>query len=432
MFMPSYYEFGCRVNIVAGHMALDEIPEILAGLSASRPMIITDKGVVGAGLVDVVINAVSEAVSIVCVEDDVPPDSDLEVVNRIAAVYKKKGCDAIIAVGGGSVMDTAKGVNIIVSENASDLMQFTGAGTLKRRLKTLIAVPTTSGTGSEVTLVAVISDPEKMRKMLFTSFFLLPDAAILDTRMTLSLPPALTAMTGMDALSHAMEAYTCLSKNPLSDSHAQAAIALIKAHLVSVVKNPDDRDGRLALATAATLAGIAFSNSMVGIVHTIGHSVGGVCHVPHGQCMAILLPYGLEYNLHKNGDATAELLLPLEGDAVYTATPADQRALAVIESIRRLNADLHDATGGRHARCLREITGPDGQQLVTRDHLPEIATIALGDGSIFYNPEEMGVDDAMTLLEAAWEGVPLDRRRIKQGPKQTWVAGLQQRFRRRR
>ena len=245
-----------------------------------------------------------------------PPDSDFRVVNRLARVYREKGCDSIIAVGGGSVMDTAKGINIVVSEKADDLMMFSGANVLKRALKPLIAIPTTAGTRSEVTLVAVIKDHEKTSEDGFRQYFLLPDVSIVDSRMTMSLPPAITAATGMDALSHAVEAYTCLAKNPLSDAHALAAINLIGENLIKVTKNPDDRNGRLAMASAATLAGIAFSNSMVGMVHTLGHSVGSVCGVPHGAGMAILLPYGLEYNTHKISHSLAELLLPLAGAEV--------------------------------------------------------------------------------------------------------------------
>jgi alcohol dehydrogenase len=294
-------------------------------------------------------------------------------------------------------------------------MKFSGANVLKRALKPLIAIPTTAGTGSEVTLVAVIKNHEKHFKMLFVSYFLLPDVSIVDSRMTVSLPPAITAATGMDALSHAVEAYTCLAKNPLSDAHALAAITLIGENLVKVTKNPDDRNGRLAMASAATLAGIAFSNSMVGMVHTLGHSVGSVCGVPHGTCMAVLLPYGLEYNMHKSGHFTAELLLPLEGAEVYAETPKERRAEEVVASIRRMNQNLHDATGGRHPRSFGEFTDKDGRQMVPKDKLPDIAKTALGDGSIFYNPEELDYDDFLMVLYASWEGKPLDKDRIKKG-----------------
>ena len=415
MLLPDYYEFCCRVKIVAGHDALEKIPDLLIERGAKKPLVITDKGVAGAGLIDIVSRALGDRVQADLIADDVPPHSDLRVVNRLARLYRDNACDAIIAVGGGSVMDTAKGINIVVSENAEDLMAFSGVGALKRPLKPLVAVPTTAGTGSEVTQVAVIKDHEKHLKMAFGSYFLLPDISILDSRMTLTMPPFITAMTGMDAMSHAVEAYYCLQKNPLSDAHALSAVGMIYRHLPLVVKNPDDREGRLAMAVAACLAGIAFSNSMVGLVHNLGHATGSVCGVPHGLCMAILLPYGLEYNLHKMADVMAELLLPMAGEQVYLATPAEQRAQKVVSLIRGLNEDLHAITGGRHARCLQEIKDREGKPSVPRDVLPQIAAAALLDGASIYNPEDTDYEDNLMVLEAAWEGKPLDRSRVKKG-----------------
>lgn len=415
MYVPDYYEFCCGVKTVAGHGALEKIPSLLLDMGARKPMVITDKGVSGAGLVKIVITAMAGVIATGPVADDVPPDSDLKVVKRLASVYREHKCDSIIAIGGGSVMDTAKGINILVSEESDDLMAFTGADALKKRLKPLIAIPTTAGTGSEVTIVAVIANHETERKMLFTSKFLLPDAAVIDSRMTLTLPPHITAATGMDALSHAVEAYTCLAKNPLSDAHALEAIELIFNNLLKVVKNPEDRDGRLALAMAATLAGIAFSNSMVGMVHTLGHSVGSVCHVPHGTCMAILLPYGLEYNMHKIEKRTAELLFPMKGSGVYALTPPEDRAKAAIAAIRKLNQDLCDATDKRHSTAFSKVRDGQGRQAVEKKDLETIAQTALGDGSIFYNPEELDFDDCMMVLSAAWEGYDLDRSKIRQG-----------------
>jgi len=294
-------------------------------------------------------------------------------------------------------------------------MAFSGAGTLKHRLKPLIAIPTTAGTGSETTLVAVIKDHVRHQKMPFVSYFLLPDAAVLDSRMTLTLPPAITAATAMDALTHAMEAYTCLAKNPLSDASAVSAIELIAQHLMSVMQQPDHHEGRLALAVAATLAGMAFSNAMVGMVHNIGHATGAVCGVPHGACMAILLPYGLEYNLHRNGRLTAELLLPLEGADVYARTPRNQRAPRVIARIREMNQSLHEITQGQHARCLRETYDRDGNAAVPFERLPDIVAAAKKDGAAIINPEDLDDEDYQMVLEHAWDGAPLDRTRIKMG-----------------
>jgi alcohol dehydrogenase len=263
--------------------------------------------------------------------------------------------------------------------------------------------------------VAVIKDHDKHLKMAFGSYFLLPDVSILDSRMTLTMPPFITAMTGMDAMSHAIEAYYCLQKNPISDAHALSAVGMICKYLPQVTKNHTDRDGRLAMAVAACLAGIAFSNSMVGLVHNLGHATGSVCGVPHGMCMAILLPYGLEYNMHRCEESMAQLLLPMAGEEAYLATPKEQRAAKVVSLIRQLNEDLHQITGGRHSRCYREVKDREGNPLVPRAVLPEIAKAALLDGASVYNPEETDYDDNLMVLEAAWEGRPLDRTKLKKG-----------------
>ncbi len=415
MHLPKYFEFFCPVRIIAGHAELEKIPEILSRLGASRPMILTDKGVAAAGLVDTVLSAVDGNLKIGTVEDDVPADSDVSVVNLLASTYRENGCDAIVAVGGGSVMDTAKGINIIVSENADDIMDFAGAGSIKRRLKPLVAIPTTAGTGSEVTQAAVIADHSRNIKMPFSSGFLYPDAAVLDSRMTLTMPAHITAATGMDAMTHAMEAYYCLAKNPVSDTHALAAVNMISENLLPVLREPDNRQGRLALAVGAALSGAAFSNSMVGMVHGIGHSVGGVCGVPHGQCMAIGLPYGLEYNLHKIGATAGELLLPLAGPEVYQGTSPERRPFAVIERIRKMNQDLYEATDKRHARFFGEIKNPDGSQAVPENKIRDIASRCLDDGSFIFNPEDLDYEDMLMVVEAAWKGVPLDRKRIRKG-----------------
>lgn len=404
MELPGYYEFSSRVRIIAGYRTLERIPAVLRASGARRPMIITDKGVAAAGLLRTVVEAVSGDCEVGAVTDDVPADSDLRVVNALSRLYTDGRCDSLIAVGGGSVMDTAKGVNILVSERAPDLMVFSGAGTLKRPLKPLIAVPTTAGTGSEVTLVAIVKDHERRQKMAFVSYFLLPAAAVIDPRMTLSLPAAITAATGMDALAHAVEAYYGLQKNPLSDVHATTAIRLISGNLLRAVLVPTDTEARLSMAIAATMAGLAFSNSMVGMVHTLGHAVGAVCGVPHGVCMAVLLPYGLEYNRRRRDREMAELLLPMAGEEVYASTPPHQRTDRVIAYIRQINEDLHQATGGAHPRCFREILDREGRPAVPTRIFGEIAEAALDDGSLFYNPEDMDYDDFLAVLEAAWEG----------------------------
>lgn len=390
-----YYEFFCPVKVIAGNAALEHIPFELATLGAKRAMIITDKGVRSNNLLEPIQAAFENTDSTIAVIfDDVPPDSSLQTVRTAAELYRQNNCDAIIAVGGGSVIDTSKGVNILVSEGGDDLLKYSGAHNLPRPLKPFFVVPTTAGTGSEVTLAAVISDIEKNVKLPFASYFLMPHAAILDPRMTSTLPPHITAMTAMDAMTHAVEAYTCLAANPISDAYAFAAIKKISENLTKVLDEPKNADARLELAQASTMAGIAFSNAMVGLVHSLGHATGAVAHLPHGLCMNLFMPYVLEYNQSVNGDKIAELLLPLAGAEVYAATPADQRANKAIQTIRQMRDMLFERT--KLPRTLRE-TGK-----VTEAQLDDIATKALDDGSIIFNPREASKADLKAILQKAW------------------------------
>lgn len=391
----SYYEFFCPVKVIAGKAALEHMPYEINGLGAKRPMIITDKGVRAAGLLDPVIAACEEGgLEIVSIYDDVPPDSSTSVVRDIAGIYRSEKCDAIIAVGGGSAIDTGKAVNILVSEGGDDIARYSGAGVLKRALKPFFVVPTTAGTGSEVTSVAVITDEKKHVKLAFTSSFLLPNAAIIDPRMTLTLPPHITAATAMDAMTHATEAFTCMAKNPLSDAYATGAIKKISTHLLTVMDNPKDADARLELAQASTMAGIAFSNSMVGLVHSLGHATGAICHLPHGLCMSLYLPYVLEFNLESIREPLGELLLYLEGPEVYAATPASRRAEASIAALRKLRDQLH-----KRCQLPRTLTETGKVQ---EAQLDLIAEQALDDGSIMFNPREVTVADARAILRRAW------------------------------
>ncbi|MGE5403999.1 MAG: iron-containing alcohol dehydrogenase [Candidatus Saccharibacteria bacterium] len=392
--LPAYFQYYNPVKILSGKKALENIPFELEYLKASRPLIITDKGIVQAGLIDIVVTALGGSnLTIGAVYDDTPPDSSNVVVNEVAALFKANKCDSIIAVGGGSVLDTAKGVNIVVTENTDDLMKFIGADRLTKPLKPMVAIPTTSGTGSEVTLVAVIANVEKHCKMLFTSYFLLPNVAVLDPRMTMTVPPKITALTGMDALTHAMEAYSCLQKNPLSDAYAWAAIDLIRQHLVTTVKDGKNEEARMAMANASLMAGCAFSNSMVGLVHGIGHAVGGVSHVPHGIAMAILLPWCMEYNMSRCAQYYAEMLLPLGGPEEYIKTEPEKRAERTITIVREMNKNLNKLSG-------MPITLKDAG--VKREDLPEIAKTAQGDGALVFNPEESTYNDILEILKKAY------------------------------
>jgi len=391
----SFFEFYCPVKVVAGFKALEHLSFELRTLGAERPLIVTDRGVREAGLCALVQEALKSAgLPAPPVFDAVPPDSSTQVVADAARVYREHGCDALLAVGGGSVIDTSKAVNVLVSEGGDDIRVYSGTSVLERRLRPLVVLPTTSGTGSEVTNVLVLADADAGVKLPFVSQFLLPDVALLDPRMTLQLPAYLTAATAMDAMTHAVEAFICLSKNPLSDAYATAAIRRIADNLLLVLRAPRDAARRLELSLAATMAGIAFSNSMVGLVHALGHSVGAVARLPHGVCMNVLLPIALDFNLTARREAIGELLLPLGGPDLYARTPAERRAETAIARIRALRDELHALTG------LPRTLGETGR--VRRDQLPEIARLSLDDGALLMNPVEVDADQALALLERAF------------------------------
>ena len=391
--IPEYFEFQTPTKILAGHQALTSLSSELDKTNIKKALVITDKGIVEHGLLKKVIdNAANRKNVLELVFDDVPADSSINTVNTAAKLYRENNCDGILAIGGGSVIDTAKGVNIVISENTEDIMQFKGHDRLTKKQQPLIIIPTTSGTGSEVTLVSVIANPEKGEKMLFTSPLLQPSLTILDPNMTLSLPPHLTAATGMDALTHAVEAVSCLQKNPFSDTYAEVAIKLIAENILTAVKDGSNMDARYHLALASTAAGVAFSNSMVGAVHGIGHTVGAVSHVHHGMAMAILLPHVMRYNASHVAHLYAEMLPWVSPDASAQLSP-EEHSNQLIKWIDEKNKSLNEL-------CGMPITLK--QAGVKEADLESIAKQSLNDGAMIANPKEIDAKDALTILQNAF------------------------------
>ena len=391
--VPSYYEFHQMTKICAGEKALDNLAYELNIFHCARPLVLSDASIKSLGLMDTVCALLGQREHESFT--DIPPDSGLEVVKTAARLYREKGCDGLVAVGGGSVLDTAKGVRMLISHDADDLLELMGCDYLPSgKPVPLIAIPTTTGTGSEVTSVAVISHPSRQVKLEFITACVQPNVAMLDPRMTAALPPRIAASTGMDALCHAVEAYSCTQKNPLSDSYAITAVDLVAANLGRVVEGDKDPMARLALANAAMLAGAAFSNSMVGAVHAIGHALGGVCHLAHGDAMSILLPHVMAYNMDVCGEYYAGLLLHLAGPEVYAATPAAQRGQRCAQAVRELAQRLNQAAG------LPLRLSETGK--VEREQFEQVARTALNDGAIIANPKAMDVSDVLAVLNAAW------------------------------
>ncbi len=392
--LPKYYEFLNSVKIMSGENALENLPHELKMMGAKKPIVLTDAILAKCGTLDKVQKAFKGFdIDVTETYTEIPPDSSIKVINEIAGIFKAKGCDSIIALGGGSVIDTAKGLRIVIEQGGNDIMDYMGLDSLPRKDRIAFAViPTTSGTGSECTNVAVIAHPDKNVKMEFISYDLLPDFAVLDPRMTETMPPKITANTGVDALVHAIEGYTCLQKNPLSQSYAFAAIRLITTFLPKAVLEGGNHEYRLAMSNAATMAGIAFSNSMVGLVHAIGHAIGGVAHVPHGIAMAILLPHVMKFNLETLKPAYAELLLPLAGAEIYATTPKEERAQKAIEFVTAFIKQFESV--GLPTKL--------SDAKVTEDQFDAIAQTAINDGAIVVNPIMATKEQVIEILKEAF------------------------------
>lgn len=391
--MTPYFEFTNPTKLCSGKGAVDNLAYELQILGVQHPMILSDAVLEKIGTLRVVLQALGDR-KIGRIFTDIPRDSSVEVVNRIAQEYRDYGCDGIVALGGGSVLDTAKGVRLLIGQGSDNLLDLMGCECLPQGEHIpFLAIPTTAGTGSEATAVAVIRNTERNIKMEYISQQLMPDVAILDARMTQTLPPRITASTGMDTLCHAIEAYSCMQKNPLSDAYAVAAIELVRGNLMKAVCCGHSRKARLAMANASFLAGAAFSNSMVGVVHAVGHALGGVCHIAHGDAMNILLPAGMIFNRKVCREEYAGLLLYLAGPEVYVQTPKEKRADRAITEVLRLRRRLHQLTG--LPLTLKEA-GVDPAKF------PEVAGVALNDGAVIVNPRQVTYESVIRILEMCY------------------------------
>jgi len=381
---PLAFVFSAPTRIVYGEGTAAEAGIEMSALGGRRPLLVTDAGVRAAGLVDGVRKALGK--SCAGVFDEVPQDTGVHVVEKAAEAARAAGADGVISLGGGSVLDTAKGLALLLTEGGR-LADYQGFQMLSRRQAFHVAIPTTAGTGSEATFVAVIKDHQARSKILLFDAHLAPDVAILDPALLASLPPRITAFTGMDALTHAVESVHSLQAEPLTDALALHAVRLITGSLAVCVQRGRDLEARGRMLVAATLAGQAFTNAMVCVVHALAHTLGGRFGVPHGLANAILLPFGMEYNL---GHSAARYALVAEAMGLRHSGLSDEEAArAAVEGVRELSARV-----GLPAR-LRE-TG------VPREALAEIAEASLSDGSIVYNPRPADAASLTELLEAAW------------------------------
>lgn len=315
-----------------------ELSTVFQKENIRRVLIVTDAGIVRSGIAAQLEAVLDENDISYAVYDQTRPNPTVVNVEQALSLYRRYRCQALIAIGGGSSMDCAKAVGARLARPGTPLGKLKGTLRILRPLPTLIAIPTTAGTGSETTLAAVITDTQAQHKYVMNDFVLIPKYAVLDARLTLSLPPHLTATTGMDALTHAVEAYIGRSTTRQTRQEALEATRLVFANVERAYRNGKDYEARSNMLTAAYRAGIAFSRSYVGYVHAVAHSLGGQYNIPHGLANAVLLPYVLE----SYGSCIHRKLHDL-AVAAGIASPQEEDAGAAakfIRAIRQLNVRM--------------------------------------------------------------------------------------------
>ena len=326
-----------------GGGSVAQVAEVLAQLNLARPMLVTDPWMVSSGTVERCLEPLRRAGIAVTVFSDTVPDPTDTVIAAGAALLRDGGFDCLIGFGGGSPMDTAKAMAILAAAPAGARMaDFKVPAQADRGLVPVICIPTTAGTGSEATRFTVITDTETDEKMLIAGLGALPLAAIIDHELTFSLPPRITADTGIDSLTHALEAYVSKRANPHADSLALSAMRLIGGNIRTVWHEPGNAAARAAMMLGAMQAGLAFSNSSVALVHGMSRPIGAHFHVPHGLSNAMLLPAVTEYGLNHALPRYAEA-----ARAIGAATREDSDQVAgakLLEALRALNAELEVPT----------------------------------------------------------------------------------------
>lgn len=379
------FDFLTPTKVIFGLKTIGDVRMEIRALGGKRALIVTDEGIAQAGLLDRVKRALGDLCVGVFME--VPQDSGVHVINKAAEFARGLKVDSLVSLGGGSVIDTAKGLAILLKEGGR-LEDYQGMQMLSRPQTPHICIPTTAGTGSEVTFAAVVKDHERDQKVILFDYHLAPNVAILDPQMVSGLPARISAFTGMDALTHAVEAIHALQREPITDALALHAIRLIMTHLFRCVQKGDDLVARGQMQIAATMAGMAFTNAMVGLVHAMAHSVGAKFGVPHGLANAILLPHCMLYNMDACADRYA-----LVAEAMGVRKP-DMSDVKAGEAAAKAVCDLTQRIG---------LPGKLREAHVPKEGLKDCAELSLSDGSIVYNPKPtFEAEEILKVYEAAW------------------------------
>ena len=364
------------------------IAEEVAKRGYKKALIVTDKDLIKFGVVDQVIAVLKDANIPYEIFDEVKPNPTVKNVKAGIAAFQAAGADFMIAIGGGSSMDTSKAIGIIINNpEFSDVVSLEGVANTKKKSVPVIALPTTAGTAAEVTINYVITDEENVKKMVCVDPNDIPTLAIIDPELMLSMPRGLTASTGMDALTHAIEGLITLGAWEMSDMFETKAIEMIAKWLPKAVENPSDIEARDGMATAQYIAGMAFSNVGLGLVHGMAHPLGAYYDIPHGVANALLLPFVMEYNKEA---AKAKYRTIAEAMGVDTSSMSDDEAAdAAVKAVKDL------AIRVRIPQHLSEIGVPESG-------LPTLAQAAFNDVCTPGNPRQTNVEEILAIYKKAF------------------------------
>lgn len=381
--IPSF-SYHIPTAIEFGWGSLARLPSIVKGLGGTRAFVVGDPGVVKAGVVERVIGTLVSAGIPSIPFSDIESDPDVSSVDNGVQLAKAEVCDVVIGVGGGSALDTAKAIGLMLN-NPGTIRDYVGVGKVERAGVPVVAIPTTAGTGSELTIWSVLSDKEKKVKISVGSVLNCPRVALLDPELTVSLPPAITAATGMDALVHALESYVNKATQPISEAMSEQAMALIARSLRVAVAQPDNAQARADLLLASTIAAMAFNSTRLGLVHAFAMPLGARFHIPHGLVNAIMLPAVMRFNLPGNLGKYARIA-EIFGEQIKDLSlhEAAKRSVVAIESLK---ADVG-------------ITAKLSQFGVTEADFDSVVDEALLSGNVPVNPRKPTRDDMKALLSA--------------------------------
>lgn len=372
-------------EIIFGVDAIAQVGESALRLGAKKVFLVTDCGVKNNNWVEKALFYLKQAGLEYVVWSNITSNPKDEEVAEGAKAYLSSQCDAVLAVGGGSPIDSAKAI-VIVASNGGRIQDYEGINKIKKPLPPMIAVPSTAGSGSEVSQFAIIVDKQRKIKMAIISKSLVPDIAIIDPLLLQTKDSRLTSATGIDALSHAIESYVSLAATDLTDVHALQAIRLIAANLRESVACRTNMKAKSAMAMASLHAGLAFSNAILGATHAMTHQVDGLLDIHHGETNAVLLPHVMEFNLISCAEKFGEIAVAL-GEKVTGLNKQDRAERAII-AVQRLVKDI-GITGGLSDMGFKE------------EYIPELSKNAMNDACLVTNPRDASSEDLASIFRKA-------------------------------